>query len=426
MWRATEQLRRDLSYAARMASRNRGFTTAAILTLALGTGAATATFSIVDAIVFRPLPYASADRLVKIWGSSAADPLDNMSLADFVDISERSGVFEQVAADDGTGFKVEYRGASHDALGGIVTAGVALDARGPSRAGTRISPRGVPTGTRRRPDPHRRRTGAAGLPRTSAGRGPDAQRRRRGASPILGVLPPNVLRYGADFLKPLVTASYPAGREHRDLDVFARLRPGVTLAAAQAELDVLGRQIEAAFPSTNVNQRFRVIPLDKYYAVGRPVRQPRADADARCGGAGAADRVRQCGEPAARPRRGANAGMRHPRRAWRQPGPAGAAAADREHAAVPRRRRAWLLRRVVGARLAWWRSPWRAATFPSGWWSRSTAGCSRSACSSRSPRARVRARAGLAGVAGRFEQRPEGFAADGAWRTARRPHAGGR
>ena len=59
---------------------------------------------------------------------------------------------------------------------------------------------------------------------------------------ILGVLPPNVLRYSADFLKPLVAASYPAGRDHRDLDVFARLRPGVTLAAAQAELDVLGRR----------------------------------------------------------------------------------------------------------------------------------------------------------------------------------------
>ena len=87
---------------------------------------------------------------------------------------------------------------------------------------------------------------------------------------ILGVLPPNVLRYSADFLKPLVTASYPAGREHRDLDVFARLRPGVTLAAAQAELDVLGRQIEAAYPSTNVNHRFKVIPLDKYYAAVDP------------------------------------------------------------------------------------------------------------------------------------------------------------
>ena len=53
-----EQLRRDLSYGTRMAVRNRGFTIAAVLTLALGIGATTATFTVVDAIVFRPLPYA--------------------------------------------------------------------------------------------------------------------------------------------------------------------------------------------------------------------------------------------------------------------------------------------------------------------------------------------------------------------------------
>ena len=102
-----DQLRHDLSYAVRIAARNRGFTAAAILTLALGIGAATATFSLVDAIVFRPLPYADADRLVKIWAGSAAEPIDNMSLADLIDISERTGTFELVAGDDGTGFKVE-------------------------------------------------------------------------------------------------------------------------------------------------------------------------------------------------------------------------------------------------------------------------------------------------------------------------------
>src|SRR5687768_5291759 len=92
MLRAIDQLRRDVSYAGRMATRNRGFSAAAILTLALGIGAATATFSIVDAIVFRPLPYADTDRLVKIWGSSAAEPIDNMSLADLKDISDRSEI----------------------------------------------------------------------------------------------------------------------------------------------------------------------------------------------------------------------------------------------------------------------------------------------------------------------------------------------
>ena len=116
-----EQLRRDLSYAARLASRNPGFTAAAIVTFALGIGAATVIFSVADAVVFRPLPYANVDRLVKIWGSTAAEPVDNMSLADFNDISARTGIFEQVAGDDGMGFRIEYGDGSHFADGGIVT-----------------------------------------------------------------------------------------------------------------------------------------------------------------------------------------------------------------------------------------------------------------------------------------------------------------
>ena len=263
-----EQLARDLVYAARMAARNCGFTAAAILTLALGTGAATATFSIVDAIVFRPLPYVAADRLVKIWGSSAADPIDNMSLADFIDIGERRTVFERVAADDGTGFKVEFRGALHDALGAMVT---------PEWLSTLgVQPalgRGFLTEEFQAgrddvlilTDVYWRRRFAADAGVIGATVNVDGR-----TSTVLGVLPPNVLRYDADFLKPLVLTSYPPEREHRNLDVFARLRPGATLAAAQAELDVLGRQIEAAHPSTNVNNRFRVIPLDKYYAAVSP------------------------------------------------------------------------------------------------------------------------------------------------------------
>jgi putative ABC transport system permease protein len=264
MLRFTEQLRRDLIYAARMAGRNRGFTAAAILTLALGIGAATATFSIVDAIVFRPLPYADADRLVKIWGGSVASPTDNMSLADFNDISEHGTVFEQVAGDDGTGFRVEDGETVHFALGALVTV------QWLSALGVRpVLGRGfLPEEFQPGHDDvliltdaywHRRFAANAGV----VGRTLIADGRR---ATILGVLPPNVLRYGADFLKPLVTTTYPAGREHRDLDVFARLRPGVTLAAAQAQLDVLGHRLEAAYPSTNVNHSFRVIPLEKYYA----------------------------------------------------------------------------------------------------------------------------------------------------------------
>ena len=99
-------------------ARNRGFATAAILTLALGIGATTATFTIVDAIVFRPLPYADPNRLVKIWGTDSTEPSDNMSLPDFNNITERAILFERVGADDGTDFRVEDRG-SHRVANGV-------------------------------------------------------------------------------------------------------------------------------------------------------------------------------------------------------------------------------------------------------------------------------------------------------------------
>jgi putative ABC transport system permease protein len=83
---------------------------------------------------------------------------------------------------------------------------------------------------------------------------------------VAGVLPPNVLRYGGDFLSPLVPAEYPQGRGHRDLDVFARLKPGVTIAQARAQLETIGRRLEQDHPETNKGRGFRVAPLDKYYA----------------------------------------------------------------------------------------------------------------------------------------------------------------
>ena len=105
------------------AGRNRGVTIAAVLTLALGIGATTAIFSIVDTIVFRPLPYGDADRLVKIWASGAA-PTDNMALAEFEEMAEQRGVFESLAADDGMDFTVmTVDGGRESANGALVTAG---------------------------------------------------------------------------------------------------------------------------------------------------------------------------------------------------------------------------------------------------------------------------------------------------------------
>ena len=65
--RSLEDLVHDLRYSARLLRRNAGFTTVAVLTFALGIGAASAIFSVVYGILVRPLPYAHADRLVVLW-----------------------------------------------------------------------------------------------------------------------------------------------------------------------------------------------------------------------------------------------------------------------------------------------------------------------------------------------------------------------
>jgi putative ABC transport system permease protein len=258
-----DQLRQDLSYAGRMFVRNRGFTAAAVLTLALGIGASTAIFTIVDTVVYRPLPYADPARLVKICGNAAGIPTDDISYADFSDIREASRAFADVAADDGMAYTVTWDGARHRALGAVVTT-------------SWLSTLGVRPVLGRAFLPEEAVPGRNGVTIITA----EFWRRGFGADPsivgrtllvdgaphtIIGVLPPNVLRYEADVLMPLTPAAYPVQRDHRDLDVFARLRPGVTIAQARVELDGIARRLEAAYPATNKDRHFSVIPLDKYY-----------------------------------------------------------------------------------------------------------------------------------------------------------------
>ncbi len=94
-------LLQDLRYALRQLRKNPGFTTVAILTLALGIGANTAIFTVVNGVLLKPLPYAEPDRLLMIWERQLTDgTLGTVAPANFFDWREQSRSFEKMAAID--------------------------------------------------------------------------------------------------------------------------------------------------------------------------------------------------------------------------------------------------------------------------------------------------------------------------------------
>jgi predicted permease len=92
-----DALRHDVRYALRMLRRTPGFTAAALLTLTLGIGASTAIFTIVDAVLLRPLPYADPDRLVTIADAMPDGSVAGVGLATAVDWRDRTRTLEQLA-----------------------------------------------------------------------------------------------------------------------------------------------------------------------------------------------------------------------------------------------------------------------------------------------------------------------------------------
>ena len=90
----------DLRYALRSLRKSPGFTAIAALTLALGVGATTAIFSVINAVMLRPLPFAQPDRLVRIWESNVERgwPTFAVSHPNFLDWRSQSRAFESLAA----------------------------------------------------------------------------------------------------------------------------------------------------------------------------------------------------------------------------------------------------------------------------------------------------------------------------------------
>src|SRR6185369_15623162 len=99
-FRSLEQLAQDLRFGVRMLAKRPGFTLVAVITLALGIGANTAIFSVVNAVLLQPLPFKDADRLVMVWedDSTAGFSHNTAAPANYVDLRDQNQSFEGLSA----------------------------------------------------------------------------------------------------------------------------------------------------------------------------------------------------------------------------------------------------------------------------------------------------------------------------------------
>src|SRR5438874_7891971 len=110
----------DLRFAFRQLLKNRGFTIVAVLTLALGIGANTAMFSVLNVLLLRALPYPNSERLVRVFRTSPQSQTWPHSVANFFDHREQNSVFERMAAFSWWSFNLAEPGAPAERLRGII------------------------------------------------------------------------------------------------------------------------------------------------------------------------------------------------------------------------------------------------------------------------------------------------------------------
>jgi putative ABC transport system permease protein len=259
-----ETLWQDLRYGARMLRKNPGFTIVAVLTLALGIGANTAIFSVVESVLLRPLPYDHPESLVEIWNTYMPTvPLGGLSPGDFHDWQKRATTVTEIAG---------YSWVQH---------GVNLTGDGdPQRlevsyATSNLFPvLGVRPVVGRSFVPEEDRTGSAPVVMLSNG----LWRSRFGADPgvvgrsvtldgqrytVIGVLPA-ISRFvqTSDVWMPMGQLPDDLSEHvHHEIVGIARLKPGVKIAQARAEFETLNHQSAVAYPTEHINIGMNVRPI---------------------------------------------------------------------------------------------------------------------------------------------------------------------
>jgi len=258
-----ETVWQDLHFALRQLRRSPGFTLTAVLMLALGTGASVAIFAFVDAALIKPLPYNDPTRLVDVNERVKLFPRSNLSYQDYLDWKKMNKVFSAMEVYTGTGYLLNTPGGAEPTPGGRVSAGFfrVLGVKPmlgrdfydkedlPGAADTVIL--SYATWQERfggRRDVIGQTVGLSGTPTT-----------------IIGVLPPDFQfapRGKVEFWSTIHTlTSCEKRRGCHNLYGVARLKDGVSVQMALADVTGIAKQLEVQYPGTNRGQGASVMPL---------------------------------------------------------------------------------------------------------------------------------------------------------------------
>jgi putative ABC transport system permease protein len=263
----------DLRYGARMLLRQPGFTLIAVLTLGLGIGANTAIFSVVNAVLLRAFPYGDADRLVIMWEKEARNEQNVISPANFFDWREQQSVFTELAAFNDTRNSLSGDGAPEEIVGQVATDNL-------------FSVLGVNALLGRTFTPEDSKPGQNAVVVLSYG----LWRRRFGADPnvvgrkvilnavdhtVIGVMPPDFKWHvrknsqtgqAAELWTPWAISSGFKQFRGRFICAVARLKNGVTLSQARAEMGVIAARLEERHKQFNRGYSVNLVPLREQFA----------------------------------------------------------------------------------------------------------------------------------------------------------------
>ncbi len=262
-------LGQDIRYGLRMLSKSPGFTIVAVLTLALGIGANTALFSVVNGVLLHPLPFPHAEELLAVHASKANFSEGSISYPNFRDWQRNNKTLAALAVSRGTGYVLSGLGPAEEVRAELVSSdffsllGVKPVIGRTFQAGedeigsaplAMISTSFWANKLGSRPD-------VAGRPLTLDGRD----------YTIVGVLPSsfnltiNNFR-AADIYVPIGQFQNPVIKERAyglGIHGIARLKPGITLAQAQADMRAVSRQLEIAYPAEDKGIEAKLVPFQE-------------------------------------------------------------------------------------------------------------------------------------------------------------------